>query len=79
MGVIVWIGLNHLEERAGWQWSDGAPLTLVNFIAGDVHPSQPIGGLEDCGTADLALLASLSISVLFKIFQMTHNTYVIVK
>ncbi|XP_061090815.1 secretory phospholipase A2 receptor isoform X1 [Conger conger] len=34
VGVIVWIGLNHLEERAGWQWSDGAPLVLVNFVAG---------------------------------------------
>ncbi|KAJ8255350.1 hypothetical protein GJAV_G00203870 [Gymnothorax javanicus] len=34
VGVIVWIGLNHLNERAGWQWSDGAPLALVNFNAG---------------------------------------------
>ncbi|XP_064183474.1 secretory phospholipase A2 receptor [Anguilla rostrata] len=34
VGRIVWIGLNHLEERAGWQWSDGAPLAMVNFISG---------------------------------------------
>ncbi|XP_066544721.1 secretory phospholipase A2 receptor isoform X2 [Amia ocellicauda] len=31
VGVRVWIGLNHLDETAGWQWSDGAPLVLVNF------------------------------------------------
>ncbi|XP_006636684.2 secretory phospholipase A2 receptor isoform X1 [Lepisosteus oculatus] len=31
VGVLVWIGLNHLDETAGWQWSDGAPLALVNF------------------------------------------------
>ncbi|XP_036401571.1 secretory phospholipase A2 receptor [Megalops cyprinoides] len=34
VGVMVWIGLNQLDERAGWQWSDGAPLALVNFTAG---------------------------------------------
>uniref|UniRef100_A0A8K9XJT9 Phospholipase A2 receptor 1 n=1 Tax=Oncorhynchus mykiss TaxID=8022 RepID=A0A8K9XJT9_ONCMY len=34
VGVMVWIGLNHLSERTGWQWSDGAPLALVNFTSG---------------------------------------------
>ncbi|KAG7250340.1 hypothetical protein CRUP_010502, partial [Coryphaenoides rupestris] len=31
VGVMVWIGLNHLTEGRGWQWSDGAPLSLINF------------------------------------------------
>uniref|UniRef100_A0A3Q3JVM7 Phospholipase A2 receptor 1 n=1 Tax=Monopterus albus TaxID=43700 RepID=A0A3Q3JVM7_MONAL len=31
VGVMVWIGLNHLKDGQGWQWSDGAPLSLVNF------------------------------------------------
>lgn len=34
VGVMVWIGLNHLKEGWGWQWSDGAPLALVNFTTG---------------------------------------------
>uniref|UniRef100_A0A671XU88 Phospholipase A2 receptor 1 n=1 Tax=Sparus aurata TaxID=8175 RepID=A0A671XU88_SPAAU len=31
VGAMVWIGLNHLKDGRGWQWSDGAPLALVNF------------------------------------------------
>ncbi len=30
----MWIGLNHLKDGRGWQWSDGAPLSLVNFTTG---------------------------------------------
>lgn len=30
---MLWTGLNRLEEGAGWQWSDGAPLAFVNWKA----------------------------------------------
>ncbi|XP_054031206.1 secretory phospholipase A2 receptor [Dryobates pubescens] len=29
--IMLWMGLNRLEEDAGWQWSDGAPLVFVNW------------------------------------------------
>ncbi|XP_042301184.1 secretory phospholipase A2 receptor isoform X2 [Sceloporus undulatus] len=29
--VLLWTGLNQLDETAGWLWSDGAPLALVNW------------------------------------------------
>lgn len=32
--AVLWTGLNRLEEGAGWQWSDGAPLVFVNWKAG---------------------------------------------
>lgn len=32
--TVLWTGLNQLEEGAGWQWSDGAPLVFVNWRAG---------------------------------------------
>lgn len=34
VGAMVWIGLNHLKDGRGWQWSDGAPLSLVNLLTG---------------------------------------------
>ncbi|XP_066503060.1 secretory phospholipase A2 receptor [Hoplias malabaricus] len=33
MGVMVWTGLNHLADAGGWQWSDGSPLALIQYIA----------------------------------------------
>lgn len=35
IGAMVWIGLNHLKDGRGWQWSDGTPLSLVNFTTGN--------------------------------------------
>uniref|UniRef100_A0A669B2C0 Phospholipase A2 receptor 1 n=1 Tax=Oreochromis niloticus TaxID=8128 RepID=A0A669B2C0_ORENI len=34
VGAMVWTGLNHIKDGHGWQWSDGAPLSLVNFTTG---------------------------------------------
>lgn len=52
VGVMVWIGLNHLKEGWGWQWSDGAPLALVNFTTGsELHRSALFvekGGFDIC-------------------------------
>ncbi|XP_067116050.1 secretory phospholipase A2 receptor [Osmerus mordax] len=47
LGVMVWIGLNHLREGEGWQWSDGSPLGLVNFTSG-LSPT-PLKENRQCG------------------------------
>ncbi|XP_024150676.1 secretory phospholipase A2 receptor [Oryzias melastigma] len=47
VGTMVWIGLNHLTEGHGWQWSDGAPLSLVNFIP--ALPASPLQVNRECG------------------------------
>ncbi|KAK9966427.1 hypothetical protein ABG768_003538 [Culter alburnus] len=47
MGVMVWIGLNHLSQHGGWQWSDGSPLTLVSHTA-DLT-STPVQQNQQCG------------------------------
>ncbi|XP_042179949.1 secretory phospholipase A2 receptor isoform X2 [Oncorhynchus tshawytscha] len=52
VGVMVWIGLNHLSERTGWQWSDGAPLSLVNFTSG--LSSSPLQDNRQCGVYNSA-------------------------
>lgn len=47
VGVMVWIGLNHLKEGWGWQWSDGAPLSLVNFTTGSDRQHTALHHLRD--------------------------------
>ncbi|XP_068174457.1 secretory phospholipase A2 receptor isoform X2 [Antennarius striatus] len=48
----VWIGLNHLKDGRGWQWSDGSPLSLVNFTTG--LPSSPLQDNRQCGVYNSA-------------------------
>ncbi|XP_059208069.1 secretory phospholipase A2 receptor [Centropristis striata] len=47
VGTMVWIGLNHLKDGRGWQWSDGAPLSLVNFTT--ALPASPLQDNRQCG------------------------------
>ncbi|XP_042590494.1 secretory phospholipase A2 receptor [Cyprinus carpio] len=47
MGVMVWIGLNHLSQHGGWQWSDESPLALVSYTA-DLT-STPVQENQQCG------------------------------
>ncbi|XP_039184360.1 secretory phospholipase A2 receptor isoform X4 [Crotalus tigris] len=37
--AMIWTGLNQLDETAGWQWSDGAPLALVNWLKDPIDGS----------------------------------------
>ena len=32
--VEVWMGLNQLDEDAGWQWSDRTPVNYLNWKPG---------------------------------------------
>eukprot|EP00064_Thunnus_orientalis_P003314 superscaffoldBa00000265_g3323 len=52
VGAMVWIGLNHLKDGRGWQWSDGAPLSLVNFTTG--LPASPLQDNRQCGVYNSA-------------------------
>ncbi|XP_061743297.1 secretory phospholipase A2 receptor isoform X2 [Nerophis ophidion] len=47
VAAMVWIGLNHLKDGRGWQWSDGAPLSLVNFTT--ALPASPLEDDRQCG------------------------------
>ncbi|XP_061669890.1 secretory phospholipase A2 receptor [Syngnathoides biaculeatus] len=47
VGAMVWIGLNHLKDGRGWEWSDGAPLSLVNFTT--ALPASPLEDNRQCG------------------------------
>ncbi|XP_061132816.1 secretory phospholipase A2 receptor isoform X2 [Syngnathus typhle] len=47
VGAMVWIGLNHLKDGRGWQWSDGAPLSLANFTT--ALPASPLEDNRQCG------------------------------
>ncbi|XP_056590503.1 secretory phospholipase A2 receptor [Triplophysa dalaica] len=47
MGVLVWIGLNHLSHRGGWEWSDESPLTLVGYTT-DLT-ATPVQQNQQCG------------------------------
>ncbi|XP_075994638.1 secretory phospholipase A2 receptor [Genypterus blacodes] len=53
VGVMVWMGLNHLKDGRGWQWSDGAPLALVNFTT--TLPARPLQDDRQCGVYSSAL------------------------
>eukprot|EP00062_Callorhinchus_milii_P005644 gi/632945349/ref/XP_007888015.1/ PREDICTED: secretory phospholipase A2 receptor [Callorhinchus milii] len=45
--ILAWIGLNQLDELAGWQWSDGEHLSFVNW---DIdQPQGSVLGNYHCG------------------------------
>ncbi|XP_037549025.1 secretory phospholipase A2 receptor [Nematolebias whitei] len=52
VGAMVWIGLNHLKDGHGWQWSDGAPLSLVTFST--ALASSPLENDRQCGVYNSA-------------------------
>uniref|UniRef100_A0A8C5D7B1 Phospholipase A2 receptor 1 n=1 Tax=Gouania willdenowi TaxID=441366 RepID=A0A8C5D7B1_GOUWI len=52
VGAMVWMGLNHLKDGRGWQWSDGAPLSLVNFTAGATYS---LSADKQCGVYSSAI------------------------
>lgn len=60
MGVMVWIGLNHLSQHGGWQWSDGSPLSLVGYTA-DLS-STPVQQNQQCGLFNSTLGSWQSLS-----------------
>ncbi|TRY88119.1 hypothetical protein DNTS_031499 [Danionella cerebrum] len=60
MGVMVWIGLNHLSQNGGWQWSDGSPLDLVSYTS-DLSP-RPMEQNQQCGVFNSTLGSWQSLS-----------------
>uniref|UniRef100_A0A665WS29 Phospholipase A2 receptor 1 n=1 Tax=Echeneis naucrates TaxID=173247 RepID=A0A665WS29_ECHNA len=52
VGTMVWIGLNHLKDGRGWQWSDGAPVSLVNMTT--ALPANPLQDNRQCGVFNSA-------------------------
>ncbi|XP_031226231.1 secretory phospholipase A2 receptor isoform X3 [Mastomys coucha] len=50
----VWIGLNQLDEKAGWQWSDGTPLSYLNWTQ-EITPGPFVE--HHCGTLQVASAA----------------------
>ncbi|XP_035378997.1 secretory phospholipase A2 receptor isoform X1 [Electrophorus electricus] len=50
IGVVVWIGLNHLAKAEGWQWSDRSPLSLVQYTSDIASTAVQQGQL--CGVFD---------------------------
>ncbi|XP_007237401.3 secretory phospholipase A2 receptor [Astyanax mexicanus] len=53
MGVMVWTGLNHLADTGGWQWSDGSPLALLQYMS-DMSSSAVLQG-QLCGVFNSAV------------------------
>ncbi|CAO2597340.1 Secretory phospholipase A2 receptor [Lemmus lemmus] len=61
--VEVWIGLNQLDEKAGWQWSDGTAFSYLNwspeisdrpfveYHCGTLKPASSAWRSRDCESA----------------------------
>ncbi|XP_032880026.1 secretory phospholipase A2 receptor [Amblyraja radiata] len=61
VGILAWIGLNHLDEDSGWQWADRAPLSFVNWDA--EQSPVPLFETHHCGTLNSKLGFSWSRAV----------------
>ncbi|XP_076824515.1 macrophage mannose receptor 1-like [Clavelina lepadiformis] len=44
--TVMWLGMSDISIEGNWEWSDGAPLTYLNWREG--QPNS-YGGNEDCG------------------------------
>uniref|UniRef100_A0A3Q4HQQ4 Phospholipase A2 receptor 1 n=1 Tax=Neolamprologus brichardi TaxID=32507 RepID=A0A3Q4HQQ4_NEOBR len=50
VGAMVWTGLNHIKDGHGWQWSDGAPLSLPFYhLCPSDLPASPLQDNKQCG------------------------------